>query len=82
MDWISELVVPTYVALLTLLGATVRGVWRLIKRLTEVEHSIDRVEHKVDTLSLDLRTHMAEEGKNIDRLVGLITSLDHSQDEA
>jgi hypothetical protein len=74
MDWLGDLIIPTYVAALGLLGATVRGVWRLIQRLTKVEAGIDRLEIKVDHLSEDLRSHMAEEGKNIDKLIGLIRS--------
>lgn len=75
MDWLGDLIIPTYVAALGLLGATVRGVWRLIQRLTKVEAGIDRLEVKVDELSDDLRTHMAEENKSIDRLVTLIRSM-------
>jgi hypothetical protein len=74
MDWIGDLIIPTYVAALGLLGATVRGVWRLIQRLTKVEAGIDRLEVKVDDLSDDLHQHMAEEGKNIDKLIGLFKS--------
>jgi hypothetical protein len=36
--------------------------------LTGVEHGVDRLEEKVDRLSVDLRTHMADEGTNIMRL--------------
>ena len=78
MDWLGDLIIPTYVAALGLLGATVRGVLRLIQRLTKVEAGIDRLEVKVDDLSDDLRSHMAEEGKNIDRLVTLIRSMQNS----
>jgi hypothetical protein len=78
MDWLGDLIIPTYVAALGLLGATVRGVWRLIQRLTKVEAGIDRLEVKVDDLSDDLRSHMADEGRNIDRLVTLIRSMQNS----
>jgi hypothetical protein len=74
MDWLGDLIIPTYVAALGLLGAAVRGVWRLIQRLTKVEAGIDRLEVKVDDLSDDLRSHMASEDKNIDKLIGLIRS--------
>ena len=72
MEW-SDLLVPTYVALLGLVGAIFRGVWRLIQRLTKVEHGVDRLNENVADLSRDLRAHMDEEGRNIDRLVALIS---------
>jgi len=73
VDWLGDLVVPTYVALLSLGAYLVRSVVKLIARLTKVEHGVDRLEGKVDRLSVDLRQHMAEEGTNIMRLERAIT---------
>ncbi len=67
MDW-ADLLIPTYVFALSLLVATVRGVWRLIQRLSNVEHGVDRLEDSMGRLSADLREHMSEEGTNIMRL--------------
>lgn len=68
MDWLGDLLVPTYVALLSLGAWLVRSVVKLVARLTKVEHGVDRLETKIDDLADDLRTHMAEEGKNMGRL--------------
>jgi hypothetical protein len=72
MDWLGDLLIPTYVAGLALLGAAVKGVWRLIQRLTHVEHGVDRLEDKIDDLATDLREHMKEEGRNVGRLETLM----------
>jgi hypothetical protein len=72
MEWYSDLIVPTYVFGLSLVGVAARGVWSVIRRLTKVENSVDRLEEKVDDLVRDLRRHMDEEGSNISRLEALI----------
>lgn len=82
MDWLAHpIVVATYVALLGLLIGAIKGVARLFHRVGKVEDGIDRVEEKVDDLSSDLRQHMAEEGRNIDRLSLLITKAIAPKDE-
>lgn len=79
MDWLGDLVVPTYVALLSLVAWLVRSVVKLIGRLTHVEHVVDRLENKVDDLSTDLRAHMADEVDSVNRLTHLILSIKDSK---
>jgi hypothetical protein len=68
MDWLGDLLVPTYVALLSVGAYLIRSIVKLVARLTSVEHGVDRLEEKVDNLSVDLRSHMQDEGTNIMRL--------------
>lgn len=73
MDWLAHpIVVATYVALLSLAIAGVAKLYGLFHRMTRVEEGVDRLERKVDSLSTDLRAHMADEGKNLEHLEQLI----------
>jgi hypothetical protein len=73
VDWLGDLLVPTYVALLSVGAFLIRSIVKLVARLTSVEHGVDRLEEKVDRLSVDLRSHMADEGTNLLRLERLIS---------
>lgn len=68
------LIVATYAALLGLLITGGRGAVRLWHRLGHVERTVEVLDRKVDDLGRDLRAHMAEEGRNIDRLEAVIRS--------
>jgi hypothetical protein len=75
MEWLAHpIVVATYVAVLSLLIGGVRALYQLFHRVGHVEHGVDRLEEKVDDLATDLRAHMNEEGKHIDRLAALIVA--------
>jgi hypothetical protein len=76
VDWLAHpIVVATYVAGLGLVISAIRATARLFTRVGGVEHGVDRLEEKVDELAVDLRAHMAEEGKNIEHLENLIRSV-------
>lgn len=72
------LIVATYAAALGLVIAAGRGAARVWQRLGHVEHTVDRLDGKVDDLARDLREHMAEEGRNVGRLEELIRSKFHT----
>ncbi len=69
------LVVVVFAAIVGLIVAAIKAVVVLFQRVTRVEITLESVDHKVDTLSQDLRAHMAEESQNIGRLEALIQGI-------
>lgn len=69
------LVVVVAAGIVGLLAAAIKGVAELFSRVTKVETTLESVDHKVDTLSQDLRAHMRDEVENMSRLEALIQNI-------
>jgi uncharacterized membrane-anchored protein YhcB (DUF1043 family) len=69
------IVVVIVAAIVGLIVAAMKAVAMLFQRVTRVETTLDSVDHRLDTLSQDLRAHMNEESQNIGRLEALIQGI-------
>ena len=83
MDWLSHpLVLASYTVALTLVIGFARRLTKLFSRVTSVEQTVkstdtkvDKLSDKVDLLSDDLHEHMAEEGRSMAKLQGMLSVL-------
>ena len=83
MDWLSHpLVLTSYAAVLGLVISFAKRLTKLFMRVTSVEQTVKSTEAKVDkltenvgALSDDLHEHMAEEGRSMAKLQGMLSVL-------
>ena len=83
MDWLSHpLVLASYTIAASIAIGFAHRLTRLFARVTSVEQTVkgtdakvDGLADKVDSLSADLREHMAEEGRAVSRLEGMLSVL-------
>ena len=74
------LIVVVFAATVGLIVAAIKAVAALFGRVTRVETTLESVDKKVDSLSQDLRAHMAEESQNLGKLEALIQGIRNRPD--
>jgi hypothetical protein len=73
--WSHPLVVATYAAMFSMVVGGIRAVIKLFDRVTDLEKSLAELHNDLDTLSTELRAHMADESRNVQQLETTINNL-------